>query len=171
MIGRVQYKRKLHIAYGLQLLQHANANLLQGLAKLLVGSIISVVTHSALISWQIVKRSNSDLRFNRQCEAWFHCIYYFFAIMFYYFKLLFLLRNTACLTEKTGILMHLVLCRFTTWASNQMSLPAESMGLGSSCLARQRSARQAEAAPGKASRRVASAGQDEKGVPWFWKIL
>ena len=52
-----------------------------------------------------------------------------------------------------------------------MSLPAESMGLCSSCLARQRSARQAEATPGKASRRVASAMQDEKGVPWFWKIL
>ena len=51
-----------------------------------------------------------------------------------------------------------------------MSLPAESMGPGSSCLARQRSARQAEATPGKASRRVASARQDEKGVPWFWKI-
>ena len=27
MIGRVQYKRKLHIAYGLQLLQHVNANM------------------------------------------------------------------------------------------------------------------------------------------------
>ena len=52
-----------------------------------------------------------------------------------------------------------------------MSLAAESMGLGSSCLARQRSARQAEATPGRTSRRVASARQDEKGVPWFWKIL
>ena len=52
-----------------------------------------------------------------------------------------------------------------------MSLPAESMSLGSSCLARQRSARQAEATPGRTSRRVASARPDEKGVPWFWKIL
>ena len=52
-----------------------------------------------------------------------------------------------------------------------MSLPAESMSLGSSCLARQRSARQAEATPGRTSRRVASARQDEKGVPWFWRIL
>ena len=52
-----------------------------------------------------------------------------------------------------------------------MSLPAESMGLSSSCLARQRSTRQAEATPGRTSRRVASARQDEKGVPWFWKIL
>ena len=52
-----------------------------------------------------------------------------------------------------------------------MSLPAESMGLGSSCLARQCSARQAEATPGRTSRRVGSARQDEKGVPWFWKIL
>ena len=52
-----------------------------------------------------------------------------------------------------------------------MSLPAESMSLGSSCLARQRSARQAEATPGRTSSRVASARQDEKGVPWFWKIL
>ena len=52
-----------------------------------------------------------------------------------------------------------------------MSLAAESMGLGLSCLARQRSARQAEATPGRTSRRVASARQDEKGVLWFWKIL
>ena len=52
-----------------------------------------------------------------------------------------------------------------------MSLAAESMGLGSSCLARQRSARQAEATPGRTSRPVVSARQDEKGVPWFWKIL
>ena len=60
---------------------------------------------------------------------------------------------------------------YSTCASNQMSLPAEGIGLGSSCLARQRSARHAEATPGETSRRVASARQDEKGVPWFWKLL
>ena len=58
-------------------------------------------------------------------------------------------------------------CRFTTCAGNQMSLLAASMGLGSSCLVRQPSARQAEATPDKKNRPVAWARPDDKHVPWF----
>ena len=66
---------------------------------------------------------------------------------------------------------HYAQCSYTTCTGNQMLLPTMSMGLCSSCLARQSNTRQAKVMPGKTSRRVASASQDEKGVPWFWKIM
>ena len=74
--------------------------------------------------------------------------------MFYYFKHLFLLRNTACLTEKNGILMHLVLCTMPLYYLSEQPDVATGREHGSGFVL-----------PGQAAQRKASRGDARQGKP------
>ena len=74
--------------------------------------------------------------------------------MFYYFKHLFLLRNTAFLTEKNGILMHLVLCTMPLYYLSEKPDVATGREHGSRFVW-----------PGQAAQRKASRGDARQGKP------
>ena len=74
--------------------------------------------------------------------------------MFYYFKHLFLLRNTACLTEKNGILMHLALCTMPLYYLSEQPDVATGREHGFGFVL-----------PGQAAQRKASRGDARQGKP------